>query len=75
MHAKHWQIADGQLAAGETFHAGHQEKDDADREALVLDRRYQACVRKLKTVESDAPIESPQYEAFPSARWCVIVKE
>jgi hypothetical protein len=75
MNATYWAVKEGQLKAGEVVHTGHRDKDAADQEARTLPARYQALVGKLKTIESDAPIESPDYQPFPSARWCVIVKE
>lgn len=74
MNATYWTIKEGQLKPGEIIHTGHAHQDDAGREAEALPARYQALVGKLQTIESDHPIEDPRYEAFPSARWCVIVR-
>lgn len=75
MNAEYWTIKDGQLHAGEAVHTGHCDRDDADRGAKDLPARYHARVAKLQTMESDYPIEDPRYEPFPSARWCVVVRE
>jgi hypothetical protein len=72
MNATYWKIKEGQLKPGETVHTGHAEKDAADQEAGQLPA---ALVGKLKTIESDYPKDDPRYEPFPSARWCVIVRD
>jgi len=72
MNATYWNIDDGQLQPGEVLDTGYTNKDDADRVAATL---RGATVRRLKTRESNYPIEDSRYEPFRGARWCVIVRK
>lgn len=75
MSAIYWTVEDGQLQAGEILDSGHLHRNDAKKSAEAIERKYHLAVRRLKTIESDYPIGDPRYEPFPSARWCVIVRE